>query len=1448
MGEAREARVIAIDHPTPTEPILPPEEQLYEISRRPESPPLPAQSPALTPVKDIRVARLHDEFESPAFIKRARISYGSLFEDGFDIFDDDGGIKGKGRKRTRFGRESGAWRYSSQSPSPEPPVVSLTESNHDEVDHTSPLPHPGVVDEGCQTMELDIPTSISPPASTSIFSKESPEPPPMAETIFYHQDGLVYQGVQAFPKYEPTPTVPVTTQLFTPAPVSQHASVDLPSFPTGHELELASDAFHPRWEPQTIDSTARIYIEDPVVHEQGVDGQLLSRPKDDLTDHQSASLEDIRSPYLSYSPAQHMSFAGHVEDNSHGISCDAEQDNPLYNAPQTIYPPLDAPDDVEGPPLSPNLLSDYPPSYLEDGVQPQQPMEAQLQPINSETPSSVTHIPIGVESIGWVTVNNSSGGASIPQARQLGSADGQSPESPVIIDEDDSDNEPTPAPGVVADILANGHADARKMYENAEAEEEVDSVYSEEDEAEYDADEAGGDYDTRNYGVPDDDEDDSHDEDLRSHRLEPQFDDAEEWDEEDELEDGEEAHRYQTDSENEYDTDDEEEEAGEAERPAPPVSQSTPMVIDLISSSEGEEEDEEDEGEEGEEGEDEEDEENREDEEDDDDEDEYEDEEDEDIQLPQPLAALSSLARSEDLPSRPRQSPGCDFESQEEMSISEHALVTSDAQEPADKEAEMAEEEQIQKEARANSADSERQPEALLVKDNAFHQITEVRREEMVTVFTQSTEVSERVEKDPDQRERDAVPFTAAEGLEILIRTVHPEKTEAKSEAGGQANTTLVESEQTAIRATDISGEISRSRDVEMIDSDVAEDDKLVTQDRIESNLKDVEMVEIKIVVSNEQPVIINGDAELLDHETPKPESLPNHPSLERSEVSQDIIPAPSSPPLTQSFSSLVTELKKDILIQDSTISLEARLPVDQLPSPLDTQPKDTTEFQETIAAEISLDKDHSYGDIQVTGLQESSTTQVAAISEEAVEQDPVQTMEAMIEHSEPHDSGKLQVQHQIPVEEEHVEESSQAAQFSKPIPNAPLETPLDFDNIIQVNLTREATQTAAELNGTVHTLDADSSEISSSFRSQMEGDEELQASILEDNSYELDELDQESKRSIKAEVQLPHQAGGNAQNRYSDKNIPGTETHEDIGRPSSPVLGFDQAKKPEEILLDVAENWRMQENSQSQAESNRGFSDEESQADPSVYLARAANVTRREDEQREVTSEVNHSRERSEDVRSFQSSEDEDSSVQLARASMNAPPKREEESNSLVEAKLQLARHLRDELPDCTQLQVLRHHIGQSLDVMGVAMMQPPDPQRARRGPREYMMSFTVTDQSTAPSAVVEVQLYRPHKDALPVVRRGDVVLLRRFRVVALPGKGFGLQTGEVSSWAVWDTDDVGAPPQIRGPPIEAIEREARHAAYLRAWFGLLDAAAAAKLERANQKIISAGRGKRKG
>ncbi|KAL1894758.1 hypothetical protein Sste5346_005733 [Sporothrix stenoceras] len=243
----------------------------------------------------------------------------------------------------------------------------------------------------------------------------------------------------------------------------------------------------------------------------------------------------------------------------------------------------------------------------------------------------------------------------------------------------------------------------------------------------------------------------------------------------------------------------------------------------------------------------------------------------------------------------------------------------------------------------------------------------------------------------------------------------------------------------------------------------------------------------------------------------------------------------------------------------------------------------------------------------------------------------------------------------------------------------------------------------------------------------------------------------------------------------------------------------------------------------------------------------------------------------------------------------------------SMAEVKLALDR-CRDTVPDCVQLRNLRPRLRTLLDVAVVATSSSDDHPPRRTRTRQYAMSLTATDPSlvehvsasrhhlhnlhggtgsrrASPAAVVtnvndnasdtgsvsvstsvaagtdidaiiEVSLFRAHKDTLPTFHAGDGLLLRRFEVVALHDKGFGLRSTDESAYAVFpakefveegaddkegDNNGNASPtPQVNGPPVEDMDREARYISLLKQWYHLLDEGACAQLSAANARFVA--------
>ncbi|TQS35283.1 hypothetical protein Golomagni_04301 [Golovinomyces magnicellulatus] len=191
------------------------------------------------------------------------------------------------------------------------------------------------------------------------------------------------------------------------------------------------------------------------------------------------------------------------------------------------------------------------------------------------------------------------------------------------------------------------------------------------------------------------------------------------------------------------------------------------------------------------------------------------------------------------------------------------------------------------------------------------------------------------------------------------------------------------------------------------------------------------------------------------------------------------------------------------------------------------------------------------------------------------------------------------------------------------------------------------------------------------------------------------------------------------------------------------------------------------------------------------------------------------------------------DASIELALSSISSPSKKQ--SPSMIDMKLNLARTLRTELSEYTSLKLLRYHLNKKLDVFAIITSSPAPPRRVKGGPKDYLLSFNITDPTTAPGNITRVQIFRPCQEALPLIDIGDGILLRNFQVL-IEKRFFYLRskTGEGSSWAVFKSDGEI---QVRGPPVELSPVEVEYVSDLKNWFSELDTASRDKISRANEK-----------
>ncbi|EEH33257.2 hypothetical protein PAAG_04310 [Paracoccidioides lutzii Pb01] len=105
----------------------------------------------------------------------------------------------------------------------------------------------------------------------------------------------------------------------------------------------------------------------------------------------------------------------------------------------------------------------------------------------------------------------------------------------------------------------------------------------------------------------------------------------------------------------------------------------------------------------------------------------------------------------------------------------------------------------------------------------------------------------------------------------------------------------------------------------------------------------------------------------------------------------------------------------------------------------------------------------------------------------------------------------------------------------------------------------------------------------------------------------------------------------------------------------------------------------------------------------------------------------------------------------------------------------------------------------------------------QSTKGPREYYTTLHLTDPSMAGMTVC-AQIFRRTKSPLPAVAKGDVILLRDFKVQTID-HSMMLLSMAASSWAVFpagsDTDV-----EMNGSPVEYGAEEIRFVSTLREWF----------------------------
>jgi hypothetical protein len=141
------------------------------------------------------------------------------------------------------------------------------------------------------------------------------------------------------------------------------------------------------------------------------------------------------------------------------------------------------------------------------------------------------------------------------------------------------------------------------------------------------------------------------------------------------------------------------------------------------------------------------------------------------------------------------------------------------------------------------------------------------------------------------------------------------------------------------------------------------------------------------------------------------------------------------------------------------------------------------------------------------------------------------------------------------------------------------------------------------------------------------------------------------------------------------------------------------------------------------------------------------------------------------------------------------------------------------------TPLSLVQDHFSQSVDVLALSTTSSTEPQKAKSGPRDWHTTIHLTERSLQGKQTITAQIFRPYKTALPKAQRGNLVLLRNFKVQSQKRKCMLLST-DSSAWAVFsvrqerggDVSSIDA--MVAGPPVEYGAEEKDYVVELKKWW----------------------------
>ncbi|KAF5650328.1 uncharacterized protein FTJAE_516 [Fusarium tjaetaba] len=1364
-------------------------DQVDTLTPVPERPATPTSlSPGATlPLKRAAPSTLDPlEFASPAFLKRARVSYGALFEGDIDMLDDEVG-RIKSKKRTRFSLPANSWRYTSRSPSPEPEndheeeakeesyMSSVSPSNGETEDTTTNTPaRPAMVDQGSQTVYVDFTPMSSVQVSAEsrpVFGLTETTPTPFTRTRpFERDDSLMNQSLPLAEDSTTPQVMPQGTDEYLLDHTPNNMNTDMPFSFTPQAVLFPQAAGYFSGE-----SSRNIVTNSPSFVSRGVNYPAEFLETENLPQNAVEALAGLAG----HESAFHSTFAATSQPPQTAWAVESSP------GPRSVVASSDAENPVE-------ILSSSP---IREQGSPESGRDRHLSPSRENT-----------------DMNTTANASPEPTLEE--------PASEAEYYRDGGDE-----PGDDYDLrkYSRTHDDDDEI-ETSEEEPDLDTNDPDTQIMNPDEDDADGDEDVVNQEEYLDDEyPDTYEQrsDIEAEEYEGSEGDAE----------GE----YDSDEYDYYDEDGAEEEADN--HPSATLVSREPIVIDLLSDSEDEE-------------------------------------------APAPEPQLEPTSET----TMGAEAKNIDDNSElgiEEAETSPMSKIEGDSEVP--KTDEIMAEEESQRLPRLNT---DEEP------------LSSSRKEGGQEIETQRVDGGQMGSMNEGQ-----VPASHIEGsnkneAEVTEATICANKLQggreiidkAKSPVPSTAPRESPMAEELQPRGYD-AGKESNSMETEVCDIDMGNAPPLQGEAKgCETNdIASVQSAETEplgeTAVEPEVTVEVMDIDELPRRPTPTAE-LPeaNVDTSEQgdtatTEIRYEALTRPQEP----------SQQPQETLYDDARSSNFRKT----VPSSGETQSV-ASEIQENIESQTSQDLEHSETHENISDPLSEMATNPASHMANALFQADKDEVEKADDEAQPENGGQISPpptqgpEVQTP-REDSVKFSRNSSIEHPPTPGGTQQL-IEVETVDTVSIVTHAQQTTEEEDeGPESQIMAEMLQ-QSPMRSEthLPTDPALSTVLSQTGSPDptapadrsligsFQDTEAASEvivaKSLRPRRHRPTKSSGG--NDHDDPSLafitatPTLKTADRGSKPSSPATSSSKTRSKmhhDDPSIQLA-GGSVQADTKSKGK--RKATDDESihsvdnnspgsqrvlrsrndHSDPSILLVKGSSPSTRQTRSQKTPDPKRETprRETRSVSRSFHR---QDESPNMSFASLKSPSiagstatvPEEEDVKTL---KMQLVKSLRTNLPDFLSLKMLsRNSIDKMTDILAVVTQSPPPPHRPKHGPRDFMLDLRVIDPSTAPTQVRVAHIFRPHLTSLPDVESGDVILLRRVKVVSMKGRGFGVRSEDGSSWAVSKYNEREILTQVKGPPIEITPEEIEYAKGLRHWWSLQDDNAMGKIETASRKVTEAGK-----